>query len=47
MVLPLVILAVLCLAMGIGYMVIESQLLDPAASALLDKVAYMNYLIGG
>lgn len=47
MVLPLVILAVLCLAMGIGYMAIEGQMLDSAASALLDKMAYMNYLVGG
>ncbi len=47
MVLPLVILAGLCLAMGIGYMAIEGQLLDSAANALLDKMAYMNYLVGG
>jgi multicomponent Na+:H+ antiporter subunit D len=47
MVLPLVILAGLCLAMGIGYMAIEGQMLDSAANALLDKMAYMNYLIGG
>jgi hypothetical protein len=33
--------------MGIGYMTIEGQLLDSAASALLDKMAYMSYLIGG
>jgi multicomponent Na+:H+ antiporter subunit D len=47
MVLPLVILAALCVAMGIGYWAIEGQMLDSAANALLDKVAYMNYLIGG
>jgi len=33
--------------MGIGYMAIEGQMLDSAANALLDKMAYMNYLIGG
>ena len=47
MVLPLVILAALCVAMGIGYMFVEGHLLDSAANALLDKMAYMNYLIGG
>jgi len=47
MVLPLVILAALCVAMGVGYMAIEGQMLDSAAKALLDKMAYMNYLIGG
>ena len=47
MVLPLVVLAALCLAMGVGYMAIEGQMLDSAANALLDKMAYMNYLIGG
>jgi multicomponent Na+:H+ antiporter subunit D len=47
MVLPLVILAALCVAMGIGYMAVEGQMLDSAANALLDKMAYMNYLIGG
>jgi multicomponent Na+:H+ antiporter subunit D len=47
MVLPLVILAALCVAMGISYMAIEGQLLESAANALLDKMAYMNYLIGG
>jgi len=47
MVLPLVILAALCVAMGVGYMAIEGQMLDSAAKALLDKMAYMNYLVGG
>jgi multicomponent Na+:H+ antiporter subunit D len=47
MVLPLVVLAVLCVALGVGYMAVEGNLLESAKDALLDKMAYMNYLIGG
>jgi multicomponent Na+:H+ antiporter subunit D len=47
MTLPLVILAVLCLGIGLAYPWIDHWLLRAAQDALLDKVAYMNYLIGG
>lgn len=47
MTLPLVILAVLCLGIGLAYPWIDHWLLRAAQDALLDKMAYMNYLIGG
>jgi len=47
MTLPLVILAVLCVVMGLGYVTVEGSLLEAAKSALLDKLAYMNLVIGG
>jgi multicomponent Na+:H+ antiporter subunit D len=47
MTLPLVILAALCVVMGLGYVAVEGSLLEAAKSALLDKLAYMNLVIGG
>jgi multicomponent Na+:H+ antiporter subunit D len=47
MTLPLVILAALCIAMGIAYPLVDHQLLQAAQEAILDKVAFMNLLAGG
>ncbi|MBN1163487.1 MAG: NADH/ubiquinone/plastoquinone (complex I) [Candidatus Krumholzibacteriota bacterium] len=47
MVLPLVILAALCLVMGLAYQVVEDHLLVAAKDILLDKTAFMNLLTGG
>jgi multicomponent Na+:H+ antiporter subunit D len=47
MVLPLVILAALCLALGVAYPFVEAGLLQAARDAILDKAAFMNFLIGG
>jgi multicomponent Na+:H+ antiporter subunit D len=47
MVLPLVILAILCLALGIAYPFVEADLLQAAKDAILDKAAFVNYLMGG
>ena len=44
MTLPLVILALLCLAMGVGYTFVDSHMLQAAKDALLDQVAYINLL---
>jgi len=46
MVLPLVVLAILCLGIGIAYPFIHDGLLEAARDALLDKVRYVNLLIG-
>jgi multicomponent Na+:H+ antiporter subunit D len=47
MTLPLVILAILCLVMGAGYPLVDSHLLQAAKDALLDKMGYINLLMGG
>jgi multicomponent Na+:H+ antiporter subunit D len=47
MVLPLVILAGLCVALGVFYPIVDQQLLKAATDALLDKMAFMNLLLGG
>ena len=47
MVLPLVILAVLCLALGVAYPFVEADLLQAAKDAILDKAAFVNFLMGG
>ncbi|UCF06837.1 MAG: NADH/ubiquinone/plastoquinone (complex I) [bacterium] len=47
MTLPLVILAALCVALGIAYPLVDRQLLYAAQEAILDKVAFMNLLMGG
>lgn len=47
MTLPLIVLAILCLGIGLAYPWVEHGLLVAARDALLDKMAYMNYLIGG
>jgi multicomponent Na+:H+ antiporter subunit D len=47
MTLPLVILAALCLGLGVAYPVIDQQLLQAAKDVLLDKMAFMNLLMGG
>jgi multicomponent Na+:H+ antiporter subunit D len=46
MVVPLIILAALCLGIGIAYPFIHDTLLEAAKDALLDKVSYVNLLIG-
>jgi len=46
MVLPLIILAILCLGIGIAYPFIHDTLLEAAKDALLDKISYVNLLIG-
>lgn len=47
MVLPLVILAILCLGFGIAYPFVEADLLRAAFDALLDKAGFVNVLFGG
>jgi multicomponent Na+:H+ antiporter subunit D len=47
MTLPLVILAALCLGLGVAYPVVDQQLLQAAKDVLLDKMAFMNLLMGG
>ena len=47
MTLPLVVLAVLCLALGLAYPFIDQGLLQAARDALLDKLSYMGFILGG
>ena len=47
MFLPRVVLVALCVGMVIESMAVEVQLFDSTASALIDKMAYINLLIGG
>ncbi len=47
MTLPLIVLAILCIGIGLAYPWVEQGLLLAARDALLDKMAYMNYLVGG
>jgi formate hydrogenlyase subunit 3/multisubunit Na+/H+ antiporter MnhD subunit len=46
MALPLVILAILCVAMGVGYPLIDGHMLEAAKDALLDKAGYIGLLMG-
>jgi len=47
MTLPLVILAILCLGLGLAYPFIDQGVLQAAREALLDKLSYMGYILGG
>jgi formate hydrogenlyase subunit 3/multisubunit Na+/H+ antiporter MnhD subunit len=47
MTLPLVVLAILCLGLGLAYPFIDQSVLQAARDALLDKLSYMGYILGG
>ncbi len=47
MAIPLVILALLCLGIGIAYPFVDQGLLQAAKDALLDKMAYIQLIMGG
>jgi multicomponent Na+:H+ antiporter subunit D len=47
MTLPLVVLAVLCVGLGLAYPFIDQSVLQAARDALLDKLSYMGYILGG
>lgn len=47
MTLPLVILAIFCLGLGIAYPLFGDTILRAAGNSLLDKLAYLGFLIGG
>ena len=47
MTLPLVILALLCIGLGIAYPFVDQSLIQAARAALLDKMSYMNFIMGG
>ena len=47
MVLPLVVLAILCVAFGVLYPFVDQNLIEAARQTLLDKMAYINFIIGG
>ncbi len=47
MTLPLVIFAILCIAMGVAYPLVDNQLLQAAKDVLLDKVGFIDLLMGG
>lgn len=47
MTLPLVILAILCIGLGLAYPFIDQGVLQAARDALLDKLSYMGYILGG
>jgi len=47
MTLPLVILAALCIVMGVAYPNIDAELLQAAKDTILDKGAFLNLLTGG
>jgi multicomponent Na+:H+ antiporter subunit D len=44
---PLVVLAILCLALGVMYPILNQSVLLAAREALLDKLSYMGFLLGG
>jgi multicomponent Na+:H+ antiporter subunit D len=44
---PLVVLAVLCIGLGVAYPFIDQSVLQAARDALLDKLSYMGYILGG
>jgi multicomponent Na+:H+ antiporter subunit D len=44
---PLVVLAVLCIGLGLAYPFIDQSVLQAARDALLDKLSYMGYILGG
>lgn len=47
MTLPLVVLAILCLGLGLAYPFLDHSVLQAARNALLDKLSYMGYILGG
>jgi multicomponent Na+:H+ antiporter subunit D len=47
MTLPLVVLAILCIGLGLAYPFLDHSVLQAARSALLDKLSYMGYILGG
>jgi formate hydrogenlyase subunit 3/multisubunit Na+/H+ antiporter MnhD subunit len=47
MTLPLVVLAILCIGLGLAYPMIDQSVLQAARDALLDKLSYMGYILGG
>ena len=44
---PLVVLAILCLGLGLAYPFLDQSVLQAARHALLDKLSYMGYILGG
>jgi len=44
---PLVVLAILCVGLGLAYPFIDQSVLQAARDALLDKLSYMGYILGG
>ena len=44
---PLVVLAILCIGLGLAYPFIDQGMLQAARDALLDKLSYMGYILGG
>ncbi|HEY5132125.1 MAG TPA: proton-conducting transporter membrane subunit [Candidatus Krumholzibacteriaceae bacterium] len=44
---PLVVLAILCLGLGLAYPFLDHSVLQAARNALLDKLSYMGYILGG
>jgi multicomponent Na+:H+ antiporter subunit D len=44
---PLVVLAILCVALGVLYPFVDQSFLQSARDSLLDKLSYMGYLLGG
>ncbi|MBN2185675.1 MAG: monovalent cation/H+ antiporter subunit D family protein [Candidatus Krumholzibacteriota bacterium] len=46
MTLPLVVLAILCLAIGIAYPFIDSVMLEAAKDTLLDQAAFLSFIAG-
>jgi multicomponent Na+:H+ antiporter subunit D len=44
---PLVVLAIICVGLGLAYPFIDQGVLQAARDALLDKLSYMGYIIGG
>ena len=47
MTLPLVVLAILCVGLGLAYPFLDRSVLEAARNALLDKLSYMGYILGG
>jgi len=47
MTLPLVILALLCIGLGLAYPFVDQSLLQAAKDSLLDKMSYMGFILGG
>jgi multicomponent Na+:H+ antiporter subunit D len=47
MTLPLVVLAILCIGLGLAYPFLDQGALQAARAALLDKISYMGFIIGG
>ena len=47
MTVPLVVLAALCLGLGLAYPFVDQGMLQAARDALLDKLSYMGFILGG